>query len=134
MSAVYYQVSAMKKKKPLTRKDKAEIAAGFQEAACDVLVKKSFRACRQYPVKTLVVGGGVSANNRLRDKFMQSSQKNGLEIIFPEQSLCVDNAVMVAALGQAMFAARSKTAGSRTQRKRSLGFKAYSDFLVHSPL
>ena len=75
-----------------------------------------------------MVGGGVSANSRLREKFFKNARARGVEIIFPELSLCEDNAVMIAALGQAMAAGRVKRMSGRAQRLKSLAFRAYSDF------
>lgn len=80
-----------------------DIAASFQEAAVDTLLKKSLLACRMKKVKRLVVGGGVAANNRLREKFRQEAKKSGIRVYFPHASLCMDNAAMVAGLGHRLF-------------------------------
>ena len=77
----------------------ADIAASFQESVIDALVKKSLLACRLKNTKQLVIGGGVAANNRLRDKFTQSARVNGLDIYFSPKEFCTDNAAMVAGLG-----------------------------------
>ncbi|MFZ2938163.1 MAG: tRNA (adenosine(37)-N6)-threonylcarbamoyltransferase complex transferase subunit TsaD [Candidatus Omnitrophota bacterium] len=82
---------------------KADIAASFQESVIDCLVKKSLLACKTKGVKRLVVGGGVAANNRLRDKFNEVFSETGREVYFPEKSLCMDNAAMVAGLGYQLF-------------------------------
>ena len=44
----------------------ADIAASFQDSVCDVLTKKAIDACLDHDVKTLIIGGGVAANGRLR--------------------------------------------------------------------
>ncbi|MEA3346844.1 MAG: tRNA (adenosine(37)-N6)-threonylcarbamoyltransferase complex transferase subunit TsaD, partial [Candidatus Auribacterota bacterium] len=49
--------------------------------------------------KRLVVGGGVSRNKRLREKFCCIGRKEGIEIFFPPPELCTDNAAMVAGIG-----------------------------------
>jgi N6-L-threonylcarbamoyladenine synthase len=80
-----------------------DIAASFQETVINVLIKKSLLACRLTKTKRLIVGGGVAANNRLRDKFFQETQKNNIACFFPAKKLCMDNAAMVAGLGYQLF-------------------------------
>jgi len=81
----------------------ADIAASFQEAVIDTLIKKSLLACRLKKVKRLVVGGGVAVNNRLREKFYRETAKAGIKCYFPPALLCMDNAAMVAGLGYQLF-------------------------------
>ena len=78
-----------------------DIAASFQEAIVDVLVSKTLQAASQKEVTVISVTGGVSANRRLREVFRNACQKKGLEVFFPELSLCTDNAAMIAAAGYA---------------------------------
>jgi N6-L-threonylcarbamoyladenine synthase len=78
-----------------------DIAASFQEAIVDVLVTKAVRAAAQCRVSAISVTGGVSANRRLREVFRSTCQQNGIEVFFPELSLCTDNAAMIAAAGYA---------------------------------
>ncbi len=78
-----------------------DIAASFQEAVVDVLVSKTLRAALQQKTSVVSVTGGVSANRRLREVFVDSCQREGIKIFFPELSLCTDNAAMVAAAGYA---------------------------------
>ena len=80
-----------------------DIAASFQETVINTLIKKSFLACEMKRVNRLLVGGGVAANNRLREKFYQEAQKKGLKVYFPAKELCLDNAAMVAGLGYRLF-------------------------------
>ena len=77
----------------------ADIAASFQEAVIDALIKKSILACRLQNTRQLVIGGGVAANSRLREKFAQEARGSGLEIHFSPKEFCTDNAAMVAGLG-----------------------------------
>lgn len=83
--------------------EKADIAASFQETVIDTLVKKSFLACKLKKVNTLLVGGGVAANNRLRDRFLREAKAEGRDCFFPPKELCMDNAAMVAGLGFRLF-------------------------------
>lgn len=66
----------------------------FQESIVDALVNKTIRAARFYGVKSIVVGGGVAANKRLREKF--DSWSDEVKIFFPDLKYSVDNGAMVA--------------------------------------
>ena len=76
----------------------ADIAASFQEAAVDVLVTKTLRACQRTGIHTVVVGGGVASNRRLRTRFAEVAAEKKLRVVFPPLPLCVDNGAMVAGL------------------------------------
>lgn len=78
-----------------------DIAASFQEAIVDVLVSKTLHAALQRKISAVSVTGGVSANRRLREVFLDTCQQKGIEVFFPELSLCTDNAAMIAAAGYA---------------------------------
>lgn len=77
----------------------ANIAASFQETVIDTLTRKSLLACNLKRTKYLVIGGGVAANMRLREKFYEQAQRNRIKCYFPFPELCMDNAAMVAGLG-----------------------------------
>ncbi len=77
----------------------ADVAASFQEAVADVLVAKAVAACREVSADTLVLGGGVAANSRLRALAEQRCQARGIRVRVPPPGLCTDNGAMVAALG-----------------------------------
>ena len=81
----------------------ADIAASFQSAVIDVLVKKALLACKLKRTKSLVIGGGVVANNCLRKRFRQAAKDHSLKCYFPPKSICMDNAAMVAGLGYQLF-------------------------------
>lgn len=78
----------------------ADLAAGYQEAIVDVLVRQAFAAVEQAGVSALAVVGGVSANSRLRTKLTERAAKEGIELGLPALSYCTDNAAMIAAAGQ----------------------------------
>jgi N6-L-threonylcarbamoyladenine synthase len=78
-----------------------DLAASFQAAVVDVLFTKTMKAAREYEAKEILVAGGVSANQSLREVF-QSQQE--LPVHIPPLSLCTDNAAMVAAAGYYRFA------------------------------
>jgi len=77
----------------------ADVAASFQDAVCDVLTRKTIAACRANGAKTLIVGGGVAANGRLREFIEDRAGAAGIEVRVPRPGLCTDNGAMVAALG-----------------------------------
>ncbi|HBH97436.1 MAG TPA: tRNA (adenosine(37)-N6)-threonylcarbamoyltransferase complex transferase subunit TsaD [Candidatus Omnitrophica bacterium] len=82
----------------LDRQQIADIAASFQEAAVDILMAKALRACQRTGLRRLVVGGGVAANRRLRERLQHEQQAGTWQVVVPEPSLCVDNGAMVAGL------------------------------------
>lgn len=75
-----------------------DVCASFQEAVVDVLTKKALRACADTGAKVLLLGGGVSANRRLRELATARCQSAGVELHVPPLRLCTDNGVMIAAL------------------------------------
>ncbi|MCS6993727.1 MAG: tRNA (adenosine(37)-N6)-threonylcarbamoyltransferase complex transferase subunit TsaD [Anaerolineales bacterium] len=78
----------------------ADLAASFQAAVIEVLYVKTMQAARQYGVREIVVGGGVSANAALRQAFLR---QNEFKVHIPPLKYCTDNAAMVAAAGYARF-------------------------------
>ena len=77
----------------------ADVAASFQDAVCDVLTRKTIAACRANGATTLIIGGGVAANGRLRTFIEDRAGAAGIEVRVPKPILCTDNGAMVAALG-----------------------------------
>ena len=77
----------------------ADIAASFQEAVVDTLVKKSIKALKHTGLKQLVIAGGVSANLRLREKLENSLSGMGAKVYYAEPALCTDNGAMIAFAG-----------------------------------
>jgi N6-L-threonylcarbamoyladenine synthase len=72
----------------------ADLAASFQEAVVDCLVAKAQQALRQTGYGTLCVGGGVAANDRLRERLQATADADGFELHIAPLTLCTDNAVM----------------------------------------
>jgi len=77
----------------------ADVVASFQEAVVDVLVTKAKWAAVATGAKGLCLGGGVAANSRLREKFLDACIETGVQPFIPSRSMCTDNAAMVAAAG-----------------------------------
>ena len=80
-----------------------DVAASFQEAVVDVLTRKAIDACLTHDVSTLVIGGGVAANSRLRKVAEQRCAEKGISLRIPRPGLCTDNGAMVAALGSELM-------------------------------
>ena len=77
---------------------RADIAASFQEAVVDVLLKKSLSACATTGIDTLLIAGGVAANSRLRELAAQRCSAARVLLRTPPPALCTDNGAMVAAM------------------------------------
>lgn len=75
------------------------LAASFQASVVDVLVSKTIRVCQKYPVKQLIVAGGVAANQGLRESLSEAVAKElpDVTLIVPPLRLCGDNAAMIGA-------------------------------------
>lgn len=82
----------------------ADVAAGFQESVADVLTMKAVRAAQDVGVDTLVLGGGATANSRIRSLAEERCAAAGLTLRVPRPRLCTDNGVMIAALGAHLIA------------------------------
>lgn len=87
------------------------VAASFQEAVVDVLVRKALDACAHTGIEHLMIGGGVAANSRLREMATARAQSAGISLRIPRPGLCTDNGAMVAALGSAMISAGVPASG-----------------------
>ncbi len=82
----------------MSRQEVADIAASFQAAVIDVLVKKTHRAAKQIGAKTVLMGGGVACNGALREAMEAMCKNNNLSLLIAPKKYCTDNAVMVASL------------------------------------
>ncbi|MEX2274280.1 MAG: tRNA (adenosine(37)-N6)-threonylcarbamoyltransferase complex transferase subunit TsaD [Actinomycetota bacterium] len=90
--------------------DPADLAASFQEAIVDVQVDKTVRAATDRGVATILLGGGVVANTRLRERMLSGGAAAGLRVLFPPIDLCTDNAAMIACAGADLLARGDRTA------------------------
>jgi len=85
-----YQISSL-----LSEQQRVDFAASFQKIAIETLVDKTEKAFRAYSPTSLVIAGGVAANQSLREMLQE---KIPLNIAYPPLSLCTDNAAMIASL------------------------------------
>jgi len=74
----------------------ADVAASFQEAVVDVLTTKLVAAAAEAGAPTLVLGGGVAANSRLRARVAEAAEASGRRAFLPPLALCTDNGAMIA--------------------------------------
>lgn len=108
-TAVLYAVKKLGKKE--TEEQKNDIAASFQQAAIEVLVSKTVKAAKENKAKTIMLAGGVAANQALKE---QLSEKVKIELpsanyLVPEIKLATDNGVMIAIAGYLRYAAGKKS-------------------------
>jgi N6-L-threonylcarbamoyladenine synthase len=81
-----------------------DVAASFQEAIVDVQVSKTMTAAKDRRVDTVLLGGGVVANTRLRQRMTEAGERDGVRVLYPSLELCTDNAAMIATVGAARLA------------------------------
>jgi len=76
-----------------------DVCASFEEAVCEVLIEKTFKAAEKFKIPRIIVAGGVASNKRLRELFYEKTKAKGFEIYFPSPEFCTDNAAMVGIVG-----------------------------------
>lgn len=79
------------------------LAYDFQRLVIQTLIEKLQLALKTYPVKSVIIGGGVSLNRELRKQASILSQQNHIPFIFPPTWACTDNGAMIALLGEEML-------------------------------
>jgi len=80
-----------------------EVCAEIEQAIVDVLVQKTMKAVRSYNVKSLLLVGGVAANEFLRESLKKQAKKSKVNFFVPRKKLATDNAVMIALAGYARW-------------------------------
>ena len=95
-TAALREVKAIKK---LDEQTKRDLCASVQKAIIAVLIRKTLKAARKYEAKSILLGGGVTANQSLRDELELEIENSKLKIklFVPTKSLCTDNGAMIAA-------------------------------------
>jgi N6-L-threonylcarbamoyladenine synthase len=93
------------RERPLTEREKADLAWEFQEAATEVLAAKALAALAHCRLQRLVVAGGVGANRRLRERLDTAAARGRLRAFYPALDLCTDNGAMIAFCGAQRLAA-----------------------------
>lgn len=77
----------------------SDLAASFQEAVVDMLVRPTIAAARELDASTIVLTGGVAANSRLRERLAEAAAADGRRLVAPSFKYCTDNAAMIAIAG-----------------------------------
>ena len=95
-TAVLYTVQKIPK---MTDEIKQEIAREFEDAVVEVIIKKTKEAVEQYGAETLIMGGGVSANKKIRNDLAELAENMNIEFLVPEIIASTDNAFMIALAG-----------------------------------
>lgn len=83
--------------------NKTDLAASIQEAIVDVLVTKTIKAAKKYKVKSILLAGGVSANQKLREKMQSAISHVPYALFIPAPALCTDNAAYIASCAHFNF-------------------------------
>ena len=102
-SFLYTLRDALKLDPDFIEKNKADLAASLQKTIIDILLDKLDKAVKQTGVRTVAIGGGVSANSGVRDAVAQYCSRRGLDAFIPERMFTTDNAAMVAIAGYYKF-------------------------------
>lgn len=108
-TSVLYAVKALGE---LTENKKSMIAYEFQNAAIEVLVKKTLRAVKEFNIKTLMVGGGVANNTFLQNELRKAIHEHdsSIYVYFPRKDFSTDNSLMIAVAGYYQFEKNKKGA------------------------
>ncbi len=98
-SGLKAEVMRFAQDKNLSENEKNEVCFAVQKAVIDVLIKKALAASEKYNCPTILLGGGVSANNTLKETIKSeiSNQKLAVKVFSPEKTYCTDNAAMIGA-------------------------------------
>lgn len=94
-----FALNCMQDNQPLSNQDKANIARAFEDAVVDTLLIKCRRALKQTQYKQLVIAGGVSANQHLRQKLNTYMRSINGQLFTPRPQFCTDNGAMIAYAG-----------------------------------
>ncbi len=102
-TAVLYYLRDHAADKKLSAAMKADVAASFQEAALDVLVKKTIRAAADHGARSVMLSGGVAANQALRARLAREAKKIGAAFFVPDFKYNLDNGAMIGIAGYMAF-------------------------------
>src|SRR5205823_2620958 len=101
-TAVLYHVNGKKGRErdasSLTPQQKADVAASFQRTAAAMLIEKLRRAAARFETRSILIGGGVSANTEIRRATLELGEELGLPVFIPGLEFCTDNGAMIAGM------------------------------------
>ncbi|TNE74393.1 tRNA (adenosine(37)-N6)-threonylcarbamoyltransferase complex transferase subunit TsaD [bacterium] len=100
-TAVLYRLQAVSEveREQFIKENLNDLCASVSHAITEPLIKKVKKAVREFKLKTVVLAGGVSANNMLRTKMEALAKKERFDFIAPKMAYCTDNAAMIAVTG-----------------------------------
>ena len=104
-SLLYFVRDEMAKDPQFIEKNKEDICAGFQKTLIDILLDKLVKASRLTGIRTVAIGGGVSANSALRERMIAEGKRRRWDVFLPEFKFTTDNAAMIAIAGYFRFLA-----------------------------
>jgi N6-L-threonylcarbamoyladenine synthase len=107
-TAVLRYIQKNNKQQELTETEKQNIAASFQKAATEAIIQKVTLALNEYKVNSLSLVGGVAANKKLRNGFLNIGTIHKIKVVMPEIEYCGDNAAMIAYRGMQYHKAGKK--------------------------
>lgn len=87
------------------------VCAGFSEAINDSLTAKAVQAALDHDCRTIIVGGGFSANSRIRELLTERAEAAGVEVRMPPLRFCTDNGAQIAAMGSELLRAGAPASG-----------------------
>jgi N6-L-threonylcarbamoyladenine synthase len=90
---------------PLCSAETLGLIRSFQDTVVEELAARAFAAAEEFGAASILVSGGVAANNQLRSEFADRARRRGLEVFFPSRALSTDNAAMIAAAAYPRFRA-----------------------------
>lgn len=115
-TAVLYLLNDIKQKYPIFSECTEnginiipEICFETQQAIIDVLIEKTIRAVKEYKAKTIILSGGVAANEELRKQLSAKSQLLKVSFLVPPKNLCMDNGAMICLAGYFNYKSGAKT-------------------------
>jgi len=98
-TALMYKIRQLNKAQMLTDQTKADLAHAYEEAIVDSLIHKTYTAIELTGIKSVVVAGGVGANQNLRQNMKLKLTKQDVQVTYPRIEFCTDNAAMIALVG-----------------------------------
>ncbi len=122
-TAVLRRVQQAQQAGELDDRFRADLAASFQQAVLEEIAAKAVSACRAAKARTLIVGGGVIANQALRGRLAAACRAARVRLLVPPVALSTDNAAMVAGLGYQLYTVCGVTAPLTLTAEPNLGMR-----------
>ena len=108
-SLLYFVRDEMARDSSFMERNKEDICASFQKTLIDILMDKLVKAASQTSIRSITMGGGVSANSALRSRMTLEGKKRGWKVYLPEFKFTTDNAAMIAIAGYFHYLAGERT-------------------------